>query len=92
MPAAISQMIEAKFGPDGRINEVSVKPEWAAFLSTLQQLTYAQTRYGTTADRPTSATKGRYIGMPYYDQTLGYVIFLQNTSSNTWIDANGVVV
>lgn len=92
MPAAISQMMDTVTDEKGQVTAVSVRPEWAAFFSTLQQLTFAQTRSGTTAERPTSATKGRYEGMPYMDYSLGKPVFLKYASSDVWVDGSGAVV
>lgn len=92
VPAAISQMLDVQTDEQGRPIAINVKPEWAAFFSTLQQVNFVQTRSGTTAERPTSDTKGRYEGMPFMDTTLGKPVFLKYASSNVWVDGSGAVV
>lgn len=92
VPAAISQMLDVQMGPDGRLLAINVRPDWAALFASLQAAAYAQTRSGTTAQRPTSEMAGRYEGMPFFDRTLGYTVFLKHASSNVWVDATGSVV
>lgn len=66
--------------------------DWIAFFSVLQMIAFASTRSGTTAQRPTSATPGRWVGMPYYDTTIGKPIWLQSVVPDVWITAAGAVV
>jgi hypothetical protein len=86
MPGPLAQMLEVR--QDGDTIRLDMRPEWASFLSSLQQVSYYQTRSGTTAQRPTS-TSYRWVGMPYYDTTLGYPVWLAIASSNAWVDATG---
>ena len=92
VPSAISQMLDLQTGPDGNLLSINVRPEWAALFASLQAAAYAQTRSGTTAQRPTSEMNGRYRGMPYFDTSLGFTVFLLHASSNVWVDATGGVV
>ena len=92
MPAAISQMLDVQMTPDGKLLAINVRPDWAALFASLQATAYAGSRSGTTAQRPTDELKGRYPGMPYFDTTLGYTVFLKYASSNVWVDATGGVV
>src|SRR3990167_5213971 len=92
VPSAISQMLDLQAGPDGKLLTINVRPEWASLFASLQAVAYAQTRSGTTAQRPTSEMNGRYRGMPYFDTSLGYTVFLNYASSNVWVDATGAVV
>src|ERR1700674_1330017 len=87
MPTTLSQMFET----DAQGQILSMKPDWASFFHSLQQTAFAHTRSGPTASRPTGSLDGRWIGMPYMDLTLGYVVFLKIASTNVWVDANGVV-
>lgn len=80
MPGSLSDI----FVLDAKKNIVSMQPEWSVFFNTLQKTVFANTRAGTTLERPTSLMTGRYIGMPYYDQTLSTVIFLQSTNPDVW--------
>lgn len=66
--------------------------EYAQFFHTLQSITFYSTRSGATANRPTSSSEARWIGMPYFDTTLGKPVFLKIASSNTWVDGSGAVV
>jgi hypothetical protein len=66
--------------------------DWIAFFSVLQMVAFASTRSGTTAQRPTSATAGRWIGMPYFDTSLGKPIWLKSINTDVWVDATGGAV
>lgn len=60
------------------------------FLSTMQKISFYSTRSGATGSRPTS-TSFRWVGMPYYDTTLGLPVFLHIASTNVWHKADGTV-
>lgn len=64
-------------------------PEWTSFLHSLQQTGFNFTRSGATASRPTSTLEGRWVGMPYFDTTLGYPIWLESVNPDVWVDATG---
>lgn len=66
--------------------------DWIAFFSVLQMVAFASTRSGTTAQRPTSATHGRWIGMPYFDNSLGKPIWLKSINTDVWVDGTGTPV
>jgi hypothetical protein len=66
--------------------------EYAAFFNLLQIVSFYSTRAGTTAERPTGSTGVRWVGMPYFDQTLGKPVFLKFTSSSIWVDGSGAIV
>jgi hypothetical protein len=72
------------FSIDKEANIISMKPEWATFFNTLQKTVFANTRAGSSSERPTSLMTGRYLGMPFYDQTLSSVIFLISTNPDKW--------
>jgi hypothetical protein len=80
MPPTVSQVVDE----NGHL-----LTEWAAFLQSLQQVAISGSRNGSTSARPTSDFKGRYEGMPFFDRTLGYPIFLKHASSDVWVDATG---
>ncbi len=69
--------------PDG-----SLSIDATVFLSSLQAITFYSSRSGPTASRPTS-TSFRWVGMPYFDTTLGLPIFLKTASSSAWVKADG---
>lgn len=83
MPTVISPIMDK----EGRLT-----PDWSAFFKALQNLALAGSRYGTTANRPTSVMPTRYIGMPYYDTTLGQPIWLESVNPDVWVDATGTPV
>lgn len=58
------------------------------FLSAVQAIAFYSTRSGPTTSRPTS-TSFRWVGMPYFDSTLGLPVFLKIASTNVWVDATG---
>ncbi len=62
------------------------------FLHSVQQATWNSTRSGPTASRPTSSVQGRWIGMQFYDTTLGKAIFLHSVNPDVWHDGAGSVV
>ena len=92
MPAAASQVFDFSRDSKGQVITISMKPEWAAFFQSLQELTFAATRNGSTSMRPTSSFAQRFEGMPFLDRTLGQPIWLKHASSNVWIDATGGIV
>lgn len=84
MPMSLSQIFD--YDEQGKI--ISVKPEWASFWSSVQQICFLTSRSGPTGSRPTS-TSGRFVGEPYMDTTLGLPVFLKSASSNVWVKADG---
>lgn len=78
--------------PSGPVqDDQGLNPEWAAFFSSLQAAAFSATRNGSTAVRPTSTTVGRYEGMPFFDRTLGFPVFLKHASSSVWVRYDGTV-
>ncbi len=84
MPAAKSALINKETS--------GVTLDWAAFFHSLQQTTFNLSRSGPTASRPTSNLDGRYIGMQFFDTTLGIPIFLQSVGPDVWVSGAGAVV
>jgi len=70
----------------------AIQTDWAAFLHSLQQVSWNGSRSGPTGSRPTSSLDGRWIGMPYYDTTLGKPVFLHSVNPDVWHDGSGAVV
>lgn len=65
--------------------------EAKAFLNVVQLINFYSTRSGPTGSRPT-ATSFRWIGMPYFDTSLGAngkPVWLSIASSNAWVLADG---
>lgn len=70
----------------------NVSPEWMSHFHSLQQTAFIVTRSGPTASRPTSDMDGRWIGMPYFDTTLGKTVYLKSVNIDVWVDGSGAVV
>lgn len=85
IPTSLNDMFE--FDGQGKI--ISVKPAWASFWSQEASLILGMTRNGPTASRPTSSMT-RYIGMPFFDTTLGFPVYMASVS--TWVRYDGTVV
>ena len=64
---------------------------WGQYLHSVQQIAFLVSRSGPTASRPTSAVDGRYVGMPYFDTTLGYPVFLKSVNPDVWVYGGGTV-
>lgn len=79
------QMPQSLIDDDGNLTI-----EGQTFLRALQAITFYSSRSGPTASRPTS-TSFRWIGMPYYDSTLGLPVFLHIASTSVWHKADGTV-
>lgn len=88
IPSSLSEI----FNYDEKGKITSIKPEWAAFWSSLQQITFAVSRSGPTSSRPNYNFDGRFVGMPYFDTSLGLPVFLKIASTSVWVDAAGAVV
>jgi hypothetical protein len=88
MPPALSKI--ATQDAQGMITGTA--QDWSAFFSAVQQVVYNGSRSGPTASRPTDTLIGRYVGMPYYDTTLGKPIWLESTNPDVWVDATGAAV
>jgi hypothetical protein len=88
MPSALTQLVV--LSGEGKPTAVTV--EWASFFRALQQAAFSASRSGPTASRPTSALSGRYIGMPYFDTTLGLTAFLKSVNPDVWVNGAGGVV
>lgn len=66
-----------------------ISREWANWLAGLWQLVGRTGLNGTTANRPTT---GLYIGMDYFDTTLGYKVTLKSANPSVWVNGAGTVV
>jgi hypothetical protein len=79
------------FKDDAGNSQMFMSTDWAAFLSMVAQASYGQTRSGPTTERPSTDFKSRYVGMPYFDTTLGLPVFLKYATSSVWVKADGTV-
>ena len=57
---------------------------WSQFFQALQYIANNSTQSGPTGSRPTSIAPGRYIGMPYYDTTMGAAVVLASVNPDVW--------
>lgn len=87
MPSTLSEMFET--GQDGQIT--GMKQPWAQFFHALEGIANAHTKSGPTSSRPTSSMQWRFVGMPFFDTTLGLTVFLKTASSDVWVKADGTV-
>jgi hypothetical protein len=78
------QLPSGQFVVDGGFLSVDA----TALLSALQSIAFYSSRSGATVSRPTGSSF-RWIGMPYFDTTLGLPVFLKTASSNAWVKADG---
>ena len=69
-----------------------IRTEWQTFFHSVQQTTFNISRSGPTASRPTSSLDGRFIGMPYFDTTLGLTVYLKSVNPDVWVNGAGAVV
>jgi hypothetical protein len=93
MPTITGPLIQVP--PSGRsiVDEAgNVRMEWQAFFNAGQQIMFNISRSGPTASRPTSKLDGRYVGMPYFDTTLGLTISLKSVNPDVWVNGAGVPV
>ena len=86
------QVFDIQTDAEGKVIGLRMRPEWASFLQAVQQVTFGSSRTGSTSARPTSDFVGRYEGMPFFDRSLGYPVFLKHASSNVWVNGAGAVV
>lgn len=64
--------------------------QWAGWFSTAQIILQAASGSGATNARP---TQGQFVGMPYFDTTLGIPIWLKTPGAvSVWVDATGAPV
>lgn len=84
--------VQSPFGMNPQGEPVSISVDWASFFHSVQQTVFNLTRSGPTASRPTSTVEGRYVGMDFFDTTLGYKITLKSVSPDVWVDGTGTPV
>jgi hypothetical protein len=74
---------------DGRLN-----PEWEAWFSDARRYLPAIGASGTTGNRPVNgaASIQLYVGQPYFDTTLGYIIHVRSLNPTVWVNGAGTPV
>ena len=66
---------------------------WRVWLTRLFQLAQVIGTQGTTAQRPIGTnTVPLYIGQWYFDQTLGYPVWVKSLNPTVWVNGAGSVV
>ncbi len=74
----------------------NMQPQYVALVGSLVNTAFASSRSGTSTERPTSEFQGRYIGMPYFDTSLGLPIYLTSAtpfaSTDVWVNGAGAPV
>lgn len=68
---------------------IQIDKALTVWLNKLWVVVYPSQQHGTTAQRPTT---GLYIGMDYFDDTLGHKVTLKSANPNVWVDGVGTVV
>lgn len=67
-----------------------LKRTWQAWLASVQYWLGPMGAAGTTALRP---TKSLFVGYPYFDTTLGYMVWIKQVSpSVVWVNGSGTPV
>lgn len=69
--------------------QATLTPVWRAWFSSLYLYVQALGGNGPTAARPVN---NLYVGMQYFDTTLGYPVFLQSVTPAVWVNASGTPV
>lgn len=89
MPSLINQVpVGPLVNKDG-----TASPGVQSFLSRQSQITQAHTQSGPTSQRPTAtSSKTRWLGMPFFDLTLGKPVYLKSVAPDVWVDATGTPV
>lgn len=88
MPGSLTDM----FDYDDNGKPIAMKPAWAGLFHGLQATAFNATRSGPKTSRPTSNLDGRWIGMPFFDTTLGFTVHLKSTNPDVWVNGAGAAV
>ena len=62
---------------------------WQAWFGAIQQWLGPIGQHGATTARPTS---NLYVGLSYFDSTLGKPVWVKSLGPTVWVDATGGVV
>ena len=66
----------------------NITQSWMAWVQRVNDISIMGQRSGTTANRPVS---NLWIGMFYFDTTLGKPVWLRSNNPNVWVDGVGTV-
>lgn len=68
-------------------------PVWQAFLSAVGYFLRPVGMSGQTANRPVNSSAAPlYIGQPYFDTSLGYMVWVKSTNPTVWVNGAGTAV
>jgi len=73
----------------GRQRAVTLHPTFNAWLTTVQNAVKPLGGNGATTARPST---GLYIGLQYFDATLGYPVFVKSLNPTVWVNGSGSTV
>jgi len=59
---------------------------WAGWFSTIHKIGQASSASGPTTARP---TVNLYIGQPFFDATLGYLVNVKSLNPTVWVNGAG---
>lgn len=62
---------------------------WVIWFEKVRSRASAISESGTTANRP---NKGLWVGRPYFDTDLGYIIHLKSVNPSVWVNGAGTTV
>ena len=84
-PAPTSQDLTAKGGV--------TNGAWIAWFSQLFGIVKPIGTSGTTAQRPIVTPNNQlYIGLGFFDTTLGYMVWIKSLNPTVWVNGAGAVV
>lgn len=84
-PVPLGQDITAKGG--------ATTGPWFAWLQQLFVAARTTGQNGTTAQRPTGTIQiPLFVGQPFFDTTLGYMVWVKSLNPTVWVNGAGAVV
>lgn len=67
----------------------NLERSYTTFFTLLARGIVGRSQYGPTAERPTKLVEP---GLPFFDTTLGYAIWVKSVNPIVWVNATGGVV
>ena len=67
----------------------SDSPSWVSWWRKIALYAGSVSESGSTANRP---VKNLFVGRPYFDTDLGYIIHCKSVSPVVWVDGTGAAV